>query len=176
MTFAEYARHIGKSKAYVAKLLKEGRLKKAIVIDEATGRTYLDKELADKLFKGEKVEINDVINTNPEDMEIKFTDESVCELSYDEAKRLNICHDIIEKKISIAERRKLLVPVEEVDRHAEKIALILRDKLTLMPSQVAPHILGLPSIFEIKTYLSKAINNILEEISSIQENKEDEVA
>ena len=168
MNFSQYAKHIGKSCAYVTKLINQGRLKKSMIVDDMTGKIFIDSEIADRLLKGDDSKVHEDINTDPEHVEDQYEDDRILNSSYDEAKRIKLCLEAISEKIKIQKERKLLLPADEVKKEAEKAALILRDRLLLIPAQAASKISGMTSVFDIKNILLKFITDTLEDFSNIQ--------
>lgn len=166
MSFIEYAKHIGMSKQYVSKIFLEGRLRKAILLDEK-GKTFIDSDIADKLLKGDESEIHEDINTRPENVEDQYEDDRILNSSYDEAKRIKICLEAISEKIKIDKERKILLPADVVHKEAENAALVLREKLLIIPSQLASDLSKMTSSFDIKNLLAESIANVLEEFSNM---------
>lgn len=179
MTFTEYASHMGTSRQYVSKIFKQGRLKKALVTDEF-GKLYINSEIADRLLRGQEDDViklfeepivpvsrDEVTSMSAEDFDTNIDDETILKSSYDESKRIKTCMEAIEAKIRIEEKRKTLLSAEEVEKDAERFGLLLRDKLMLIPSRIADDLSGKTSIFDIKNIISNAINEVLEEVSSL---------
>ena len=167
VSFSEYARHIKKSKGYVNKLLRQGRLNKAIVVSN-DGKRFLNMEVADKLLIGCEDETDHIFESDPAKIEDQFEDSRILNCTYDEAKRIKLCLEAISEKNKILKERGQLVLIEEVKREAEKFGLLMREKLLLIPTRISDDLSCMTSIFDIKNLLAQTISETLEEISRIK--------
>ena len=185
VTQAEYARSIGKSKAWINKLVKRGVLrlkgkkldpvKASTILKVQYDPTKIELHKHNKNQKGEKKispniesektsesEINDPYNSN-EDLETA--------LSLHQARVLK---ENMLAKLKEAEYNKLIGELISIDKVFEvnaKIATTIRTKLLLLRSTLAPKIYGL-EIPEIESVLDDAINDILKEYYELRKQSD----
>ena len=162
MDFSDYARSVGTSRQYVHKLYKQGRLKKALIIDKETGQVMIDKEIADKLLFG----LNNLDNTESFNPNQQIDDAVILASSTDEARRFKICFEAISEKNKVYKEHETLVLKKDVEKEAITAALIFRDRIQAIPNQVSQKIVGLTSKFAIKSILTEHINKVLERLST----------
>lgn len=168
MTFSEYANSVGKSKVYIHKLYKQGRLKKALVEHPESGKIMVNKKIADKILTGSK--FNDEVfdqNCNNDDEFLSMT--------YDEARRMKIYYEGKMERLKHEKEIEKLVSSEDVKNDAYKASLILRDTLLAIPGQIAPVLSTMTSIFDIKKTLTDCIKSALDNMCKANLNKLEEI-
>lgn len=171
MTFSDYAKSIGKSKVYIHKLYKQGRLKKALVRDQETGKIMVNKKIADKILFGTNMLNNaEFISTNQ-----LVEDTTILNSSTDEARRFKICFEAIGEKNKVYKENETLVLKADVEKEASTAALIYRDRMLGVPGQIAAKLVGLTSQFEIKKIMTEHIMKVLDKISTKTIDNENEL-
>lgn len=164
MSISDYAKSVGKSRQYIHKLYKQGRLKKAIFKDQKTGQIMIKKQLADKLTG--LLKKNDLMEMTEND-NLKDSDADFESLSFDQSRHMKVFYEAKQERVKYEEKIEKLISADDVEKDAFKTAIILRDSILSIPAQVAPISSSMTSIFEIKNtlteYLKKTLQNICNE-------------
>jgi hypothetical protein len=158
VSFAEYAKYVNKSRAYIHKLYKQGRLKNAVFTDAKTGRIMVNKKVADKILSGSKLDAEEYDSQFKDDKEFMS-------MSYDEARRMKTFYEGKMERLKHDKESGKLILVEDVKKAAYETGLIFRDKILSIPSQVAPILAEKTSPFEVKNVLTEYITRVLDELS-----------
>lgn len=168
MTLTAYARTIGKSKQYIHKLYQQGKLKESIVTDEGTGKVMIVKKIADLELSGKLP-----YNINTTDQDNSSENNPPVNSSIEEAKLTKIYYEGLMEKAKYEEYVGTLIEVDEVRNEALRAGLILKERVLSVASQVAPKILGLNSIFDIKNIINKYMTDALREFSQSKFQEEE---
>ncbi len=160
ITQAEFARQIGKSRQYVGKLIKEGKLpqEKDGTIIPAVGLAALEqmKDPARELARR-----NDLNGDFDDD-----DDDAAPEKKGSNYNDAAIVHKIAQGKLAaLAYEREAgnLVEKSEVERQAFDCARLVRDRLMLLPQEIAGTLVSMTNENDIQLYLRNKIRDALME-------------
>ena len=180
VTYAELARQLNKSKAYIAKLKKRGIFEKCMQgkkIDLDCAITSIKNNTKDfKKVDINKLENKKIIKENlPEKENIPITNEMIGDLEIllagveNPSQKVAIIKDFWSGKINQlkfeAEKSKYFLK-EDIKNEVEKIATIVRQRLFNIPIKIAPICYG-KDVNEIKEIIYTSLNEALEDLQRL---------
>lgn len=196
---SEFARRVGKSAAWINKLIKAGKIsvgdnklidyESALVQLEGSKdynrdpqRQHAAKVRAQKTMqaimterKGEGETVETVIGQIYDHVEPPIGDPACKEVHIGiETQKSKLARETYEAKIKQLEYLKMigeLIPIDEVKKANEIIAASIRSKLLTLPTKLAPRIEGKQAV-EIQYMLEDAINEVLIEFYARGNNAE----
>ena len=149
---AEYARRNGWSRAYVAKLVKNGKL---TLVDKK-----VDVELADK-----QLEKNIDPNNGLKERDQKNLPDGKSGLGLMEAKRLHEEYKAKLARLRYEQARGELIEKSQVDREAYSIGRVVRDAMLAIPSRLRDILAAEDDAKEVHKILEKDITHALDELA-----------
>ena len=146
ITTNEIAEIFSLSERRIQQLTKEGVLK-----NTSRGKYNLKESIKD--FIKYKIELS----------RSKY---SSCEIDISEARRRKEVAEAELKEIELKKTKEELVSEEEVIENWIKLLSIVKTRLLAMPNKLAPMLIGVESIGEIKEYLSNEVIAALNEMAN----------
>jgi len=177
ITQSELAKILGVDRSYISKLAKKGifshcfegkKLKKDCALEayyksrnlrrESQRRSNTKKKLLAQGMNSKELE--EMLNSEP----LSVMQKVQLQKDYWAAKLNELKYDV---------ERKRLYTREEIDKKAENILVAFRNKTLALPTKVAPTLIGLEDIAEIKSILDNAVYELLEELSRLEDITDD---
>jgi predicted transcriptional regulator len=146
----ELAELLGVSGAAVSKAIKSGRLQKSI---EKIGSEY-------------KIFIQEAIREWYENRDITKSRNQMDDVSYAEAKRLQVLCNIKLMELEYEQKASILVYRASVQGDFDEIANELREKLSSLPYELSPSLVNLQDEKLIQTIIQEKIEKYCDELSS----------
>lgn len=148
MSKAEFAGYKGFSKPYVSKLVRLG-----MIILEKDGR--INPEKADKMLAE---------NSDPARKEIKNR-------SYTESRAIREHYRSLNEKLDYQIKTGEFINADTARQLWERVTMACRSRLLALPSKVAPIVVHLKSIPEVKDQIEKLIHEALNDLSRLDIDK-----
>ena len=181
VTQAELARKLNKSRAYIAKLKKRGIFEKCMQgkkIDLDCAITAIKNNTKDfKKVDVKKLDNKKIIKENlPKN--IPVTNEMIGDLEIlltgveNPSQKVAIIKDFWIGKINQLKfevEKGKYYSKELIDKKAENILVSFRNKTLALPSKVAPTLIGIEDVAEIKAILDNAVYELLDELSRLED-------
>ena len=181
MTQSELARKLNKSRAYINQLKKKG------IFDDCMQGKKIDYDCALKAIKNntkdfKKVDVRKLENKKfikenlPENLPV--TNEMIGELEIllagveNPSQKVAIIKDYWVGKLNqlkFETEKGKYYSKELIDKKAENILVSFRNKTLALPSKIAPAVVGMEDIAEIKAILDNAVYEILDELSRLED-------
>jgi len=176
---SEYAKHRGISQQRIAKLIQQGKLKKAV---KRKGNVYrIDPVKADLELEQNLDPINRPAppkaepkpkskkggKNKPTSAEMESTAKAggTKGMDYNTARTLLTQYSAAIKKLEYETETKKLIPAEQVRRDADALGRLVKGLFTAMPPRTAPLLAAETDPFKVQQMMIKEINQILTEIA-----------
>ncbi len=147
VTQTEYARHIGKSKQYVSKLVKKGKI-----------------PLVDGLIDPDMADVAKKKNSDPSRVVGVEVDQDHSSFSAAKTKREIIRSQFEEMKFK--RHAGELVEVSDIESVLKDVFRDLRDRILSIPTTVKGRLVGMTDEREIQLYLNEQFHTVLEDVSN----------
>ena len=147
LSIRAYAKHKGVSDAAVRKAIDNGRI-------TTLPNGQIDPEIADREW-----------DDNTAVRQTERVTEPVSGISYQKSRANKELFEALLKKLEYEERSGKLVEISKMEVDAFTAARVARDKLLAIPDRVAPILVGITDIHELKEVLRKEIITSLQNLT-----------
>ena len=176
ITQSELARRTGKSQPYIAKLIKQGKLKinKDKLLDyeacaKVLGATDPAREESIRVTAEYQKGVPRDQRSKPKDDDIVPDDQYKMTMMYNKAKTAEKMYTAKLRELEAKEKSGELIRRDEVQRQAAEIGNLITSKLYNMVHKVSPLLVGVESQTEARSVLEDEIEALLENLHRMKD-------
>lgn len=160
MTQTEYAAHIGKTKQYVNKLVRQGRI---ALVDGKVDRDVADAALRGSADPARRLNEPAERGDDMEDDDAPMPRGDGGGMTYQKARTAREAYQAQLAKIELDKQRGRLVDKADVERQAFETGRLTRDRILAMLAQVSGQLVTMIDEREIAAFLRSRANEVFSE-------------